>query len=76
MGKHLVPVAVYPLFGFMAVAMGGASWYVSRLARNPDVMWNRKATTKRWDSVEQGYTTKMMDPNGSFGGKFWKRSFF
>ncbi|TPX74695.1 hypothetical protein CcCBS67573_g04036 [Chytriomyces confervae] len=67
-----VPVCVYPIFAIMGVAVTGASWYVSRLARSQDVVWNRRNQSPFLD-VPQGFTVKLMDPNGSFNGQFYKR---
>ncbi|KAI9335752.1 hypothetical protein BDR26DRAFT_524339 [Obelidium mucronatum] len=66
-------LAVYPIFAILGVAGAGASWYLSRLARSQDVVWSRKNPFPHLD-VPEGHTVKMMDPNGSFEGKFYKRS--
>lgn len=68
------PVGVYPLFGIMAFAVGGCTWYATRLARGPDVAWARKSNPQPWQSVKQGTTTKLYDPFGNFGGRFWTRT--
>ncbi|KAI9353259.1 hypothetical protein DFJ73DRAFT_617351, partial [Zopfochytrium polystomum] len=51
---------VYPLFAIMAVAAGGASWYLVRLARNPDVAWVKSKNPHPWLTIEQGTTTKVL----------------
>ena len=35
-------VEVLPIYVITAAAVGGASWYISRLARGPDVVWDHK----------------------------------
>ncbi|KAI8614112.1 hypothetical protein BC830DRAFT_1128923 [Chytriomyces sp. MP71] len=67
------PSGVYPLFAIMGVAMTGASWYLARLARSQDVVWNRKSNPFPHLEVPQGSTVKMMDPTGAFEGRFYKR---
>ncbi|KAI8826519.1 hypothetical protein BJ741DRAFT_630958 [Chytriomyces cf. hyalinus JEL632] len=42
----------------MGVAVTGASWYVSRLARSQDVVWNRRNQSPFLD-VPQGFTVKV-----------------
>lgn len=37
-----VPVEVYPIIALTGLAVGGATWYISRLARSPDVIWDKK----------------------------------
>ncbi|KAJ3051580.1 NADH dehydrogenase [ubiquinone] 1 alpha subcomplex subunit 4-like 2 [Rhizophlyctis rosea] len=78
MGAHVkhslrnVPSAVYPLLGFMACAVGGAAFYLGRLATRPDVVWARKSNPQPWNSVKQNETIKMWDPKGAFE-KSWSR---
>lgn len=38
------PVAVYPIVALMAGASTFAAWYVSRLARGPEVVWSKKVS--------------------------------
>ncbi|KAJ3411766.1 hypothetical protein HDV05_001724 [Chytridiales sp. JEL 0842] len=66
MAKNLAPIGVYPLFGIMAVAVGGCSWYILRLARGPDVVWAKKSNPTPWLTVKQDQTTKLYDPYGRF----------
>ena len=37
-----MPVEVYPIVAFTGLAVCGASWYLTRLARSPDVIWDKK----------------------------------
>jgi len=41
--------ALIPLYGCMVLGIGGAAFYIIRLAtRNPDVSWNRKGNPEPW----------------------------
>uniref|UniRef100_V5ETN1 NADH dehydrogenase [ubiquinone] 1 alpha subcomplex subunit 4 n=1 Tax=Kalmanozyma brasiliensis (strain GHG001) TaxID=1365824 RepID=V5ETN1_KALBG len=42
------------------------NWYLSRLARGPDVIWDRKNNPTPWNNVEPGTNTKMMSVNQQF----------
>ncbi|KAI8610660.1 hypothetical protein BC830DRAFT_723617 [Chytriomyces sp. MP71] len=57
----------------MGTALGGATWYLSRLMRSPDVVWNRKSNPYPHLNILQGHTVKLLDPNGRFEGRFYKR---
>ncbi|EDP42068.1 hypothetical protein MGL_3749 [Malassezia globosa CBS 7966] len=37
-----MPVEVYPIVAITGLAVCGASWYLTRLARSPDVIWDKK----------------------------------
>lgn len=37
-------VEVVPIYVITGLAVGGASWYLSRLARGPDVVWDHKVS--------------------------------
>ncbi|KAJ3218766.1 hypothetical protein HK099_004931 [Clydaea vesicula] len=70
-----VPVAVYPILGLMVFSSGFATWYVSRLARGPDVVWNRKGNPEPWMDVKQTETTKFFNPNGRFESHWSRKQF-
>ncbi|TIA73406.1 hypothetical protein E3P91_01498 [Wallemia ichthyophaga] len=42
MGKLPVPVETYPIIAIIGGAIGGAGWYLARLAQGPEVVWDRK----------------------------------
>ena len=46
--------------------------YLSRLARGPDVIWDRKNNPTPWNNVEPGTNTKLMSVNQQFD-KSYKR---
>ncbi|KLO16374.1 hypothetical protein SCHPADRAFT_869922 [Schizopora paradoxa] len=68
--KHwfAIEVRVYAVVG---VAVAGAGWYISRLARGPDVVWT-KNNPEPWNSVKPGENTKLMAVNQKFD-KTWSR---
>lgn len=44
--------------------------YLSRLARGPDVIWDRKNNPTPWNNVEPGTNTKMMSVNQQFDKQY------
>ncbi|KOS15817.1 hypothetical protein Malapachy_2231 [Malassezia pachydermatis] len=68
----IVPVEVYPIIALTGLAVGGATWYISRLARSPDVIWDKKNNPTPWNNVEQGTQYKLMNINGKFD-KMYRR---
>ncbi|CAO1636158.1 unnamed protein product [Parajaminaea phylloscopi] len=61
---------VIPIYVITAMAVGGASWYLSRLARGPDVVWDRKNNPQPWNSIEPGTQTKLMSVNQEYEKKY------
>jgi len=55
-----------PIYVVMGVAVSGAAWYAARLARGPQVVWDRKNNPQPWLNVDQGTQTKMMTVNQKF----------
>ncbi|BGP12356.1 hypothetical protein JCM10213_002040 [Rhodosporidiobolus nylandii] len=51
--------AAYPIFVVVGAACFGAGWYLVRLARGPDIIWDRHNNPTPWNNVEQGTLTKM-----------------
>ncbi|KAK0554326.1 hypothetical protein OC846_000641 [Tilletia horrida] len=68
--KNWYSPEVIPIYVITALAGGGATWYLARLASGPDIIWDRKNNATPWMSVEQGTTTKMLDPSGHFEKKY------
>ncbi|POV95619.1 hypothetical protein PSTT_16137 [Puccinia striiformis] len=50
----------------IGTAMGGAGWYLTRLARGPDIIWARHSNPQPWNDVKPGQTTKLMSVNQEF----------
>lgn len=44
--------------------------YISRLARGPDIIWDRKNNPTPWNNVEPGTNTKMMAVNQKFDKQY------
>ncbi|KDQ20612.1 hypothetical protein BOTBODRAFT_26614 [Botryobasidium botryosum FD-172 SS1] len=61
-----------PIYVVVGAAVGGAGWYLSRLARGPDVIWDRKNNPTPWNHVEQNTNTKLMSHKHEFE-KSWSR---
>ncbi|KAB5595319.1 hypothetical protein CTheo_1191 [Ceratobasidium theobromae] len=59
-------VEAVPIYAVVAGAVGGAGWYCTRLARSPDVVWDRRNNPTPWMSVEQNMRTKLMSVNQKF----------
>ncbi|KAF8945912.1 hypothetical protein BGW39_004830 [Mortierella sp. 14UC] len=53
-------VEVIPIYAVLGVACGGAGWYVTRLARGPDVTWDRKNNPHPWLNIDQETQLKLM----------------
>jgi len=69
--KHWFAVEAVPIYVLLAGALGGAGWYLSRLALRPEVVWTKNNPTP-WNSVEQGTTTKLYHGRHEFD-KSWSR---
>ncbi|WFC99133.1 hypothetical protein MYAM1_001873 [Malassezia yamatoensis] len=56
--RKIVPVEVYPIVLLTGVALGGATWYLTRLARGSEVIWDKKVgntsilTSEQPDALE------------------------
>jgi hypothetical protein len=46
---------VLPIVAVTGVAAVGAGWYISRLARGPDVVWDRKNNPQPWNVSVQAW---------------------
>ncbi|PKI84652.1 hypothetical protein MVES_001778 [Malassezia vespertilionis] len=68
--KKVVPVEVYPIVFITAFAVVGASWYLTRLARAPEVIWDKKNNPTPWNNVESGTLCKIMNINGKFDKQY------
>ncbi|EJU06482.1 hypothetical protein DACRYDRAFT_44631 [Dacryopinax primogenitus] len=65
-------VEAIPIYVVVLGAVSGAGWYLTRLARGPDVIWDRKNNPTPWNNVTQDMNTKMMAVNARFD-KSWVR---
>ncbi|KAJ9070084.1 hypothetical protein DSO57_1016981 [Entomophthora muscae] len=57
--KTWVKPEVLPIVVIIGGALGGATWYVSRLARGVDVVWDRKNNPRPWEHVDQNTNLKL-----------------
>ncbi|POY71179.1 hypothetical protein BMF94_5489 [Rhodotorula taiwanensis] len=51
--------AALPIFAVVGAACFGAGWYLTRLARGQDIIWDRRNNPTPWNNIEQGTLTKM-----------------
>jgi len=65
-------VEAIPIYVVIVGAVGGAGWYLTRLARGPDVIWDRRNNPRPWEHVTQDTNTKMFAVNKQFD-KSWSR---
>ncbi|KAA1091742.1 hypothetical protein PGTUg99_009142 [Puccinia graminis f. sp. tritici] len=71
--KHWYDPAAIPIYVVIGTAMGGATWYLSRLARGPDIIWDRRGNPQPWNDVKPGQNTKLMSVNQEFPNGTYKR---
>lgn len=57
------------IFVTVGVAVGGSAWYLLRLARGPDVVWDRHGNSQPWNNVRQDQNLKMWSINQDFSSK-------
>ncbi|KAG0150536.1 hypothetical protein CROQUDRAFT_176013 [Cronartium quercuum f. sp. fusiforme G11] len=74
--KHWYDPAAIPIYVVMGTAVTGASWYLLRLARGPDIVWDRHNNPQPWNNVQQGQNTKLMTVNQTFSKGDYKRDRF
>ncbi|KAF0403435.1 hypothetical protein F8M41_009244 [Gigaspora margarita] len=68
-------VEILPIYAVTGVAVVGASWYLTRLARGPDVIWDKKNNPTPWNNVDQGTQVKLMAVNQKFDRKYSRDRF-
>lgn len=69
--KHWFAVEAIPIWSVVGLAVVGGGWYVSRLARGPNVVWTKNNPTP-WNTVGQNENLKMLSVNQKFE-KSWSR---
>ncbi|PAV21139.1 nadh dehydrogenase [Pyrrhoderma noxium] len=69
--KHWFAIEAIPIYALIGVAVGGASWYLSRLARGPTIVWS-KNNQEPWNSIKPDESTKFMNVNPKLE-KSWSR---
>jgi len=58
-------IEAVPIYAVVGIAVGGAGWYLTRLARGPDVIWDRKGNPSPWVDVSKNTNIKLMDASGT-----------
>ncbi|ORY32564.1 NADH-ubiquinone reductase complex 1 MLRQ subunit-domain-containing protein [Naematelia encephala] len=67
--KKNLPVEVYPIVAIMGIAVGGASYYLYKLAMGNEVVWDRKGDWKPWDKIKYDQNTKFLTTQPEFWAK-------
>ncbi|CAH1763703.1 8796_t:CDS:2 [Entrophospora sp. SA101] len=55
-----------PLYAVTGLALVGAGWYLTRLARGPEVVWDKKNNPTPWNNIEEGTQVKLLAVSQSF----------
>ncbi|TFY82525.1 hypothetical protein EWM64_g1491 [Hericium alpestre] len=63
--KNWFAVEAIPIYAVVGFVVVGGTWYLSRLARGPAVVWTRANPTP-WNTVEQDENVKIMSVNQKF----------
>ncbi|KIJ19858.1 hypothetical protein PAXINDRAFT_166071 [Paxillus involutus ATCC 200175] len=69
--RNWYAIEAIPLYAVIGLAVGGATWYLSRLARGPTVVWTKNNPTP-WNDVKPDENTKLVDVHGRFS-RSWTR---
>ncbi|GAA5855094.1 hypothetical protein JCM8547_002377 [Rhodosporidiobolus lusitaniae] len=65
--------AALPIWAVVGTACFGAGWYLTRLARHSDVIWDRHNNPEPWNNVEQGTLSKLFTNYPEKFDKVYKR---
>lgn len=57
---------VVPIFVTVGGALGLSTWYLTRLARGPEVVWDRTNNPYPWQNIDQNTQVKFMTVNQKF----------
>ncbi|KAF9008841.1 hypothetical protein BDQ17DRAFT_1236739 [Cyathus striatus] len=69
--KNWFAVEAIPIYVIIGGVVAGATWYVTRLAFGPTIIWTRSNPTP-WNSIQPDESTKLMNVNQKFD-KNWSR---
>ncbi|KAH7916711.1 hypothetical protein BJ138DRAFT_1138992 [Hygrophoropsis aurantiaca] len=69
--RHWFAIEAIPIYAVIGLAVGGAGWYLARLARGPTVVWTKNNPTP-WNDVKPDENTKLMSVNQQFS-RSWTR---
>ncbi|KAI9311321.1 NADH-ubiquinone reductase complex 1 MLRQ subunit-domain-containing protein [Dichotomocladium elegans] len=57
---------IIPIYVVVGGACGLAGWYLTRLARGPEVVWDRYNNPYPWQNIDQNTQVKLMTVNQKF----------
>ncbi|RPD62042.1 hypothetical protein L226DRAFT_613372 [Lentinus tigrinus ALCF2SS1-7] len=69
--KNWFAVEAIPIYTIIGVVLAGGSWYLTRLARGPNVVWTKENPTP-WNDIKPDEGTKLLTVNQHFE-KSWDR---
>ncbi|KAA1466019.1 hypothetical protein DENSPDRAFT_830754 [Dentipellis sp. KUC8613] len=69
--RNWFAVEAIPIYAVVSFVVAGGTWYLSRLARGPNVVWT-KANPTPWNTIEQDQNVKILSVNQKFD-KSWTR---
>ncbi|KAG2742605.1 hypothetical protein P692DRAFT_20811415 [Suillus brevipes Sb2] len=69
--RNWFAIEAIPIYAVIGLAVGGAGWYLTRLARGPTVVWTKSNPTP-WNDIKQDENIKILDVNSRFS-KSWSR---
>ncbi|KAI0052567.1 hypothetical protein FA95DRAFT_1601613 [Auriscalpium vulgare] len=69
--RHWFAIEAIPIYAVVGVVVAGGSWYLTRLARGPNVVWTKSNPTP-WNNVGQDENVKLVAVNQKFE-KSWSR---
>ncbi|KAM0755668.1 hypothetical protein T439DRAFT_320379 [Meredithblackwellia eburnea MCA 4105] len=58
--------AAIPIYAVVGIACAGAGWYLTRLARSDDIVWDRHNNPEPWRKIPPGTNTKLYAINKDF----------
>ncbi|CAB4405157.1 hypothetical protein RhiirA5_350248 [Rhizophagus irregularis] len=68
-------IEVLPIYAVTGVAVVGAGWYLTRLARGPEVVWDKKNNPTPWNNIQDGTQVKLMTVNHKCERKYRRDRF-
>ncbi|KAJ3510037.1 hypothetical protein NMY22_g16098 [Coprinellus aureogranulatus] len=69
--KNWFAVEAIPIYVIIGGVVAGASWYLTRLATGPTIVWTKKNPTP-WNTIKPDEGTKLVQVNQKFD-KNWSR---
>ncbi|KAI8139969.1 hypothetical protein BJV82DRAFT_716096 [Fennellomyces sp. T-0311] len=61
--EKLMKPEVIPIIAISGCAYGIAGWYLTRLARRPDVVWDSRNNPYPWQQIDQNTRVNLMSSN-------------